>query len=142
MRELRKAGRRLGILEKRLAARIAEARGTSVSRLGLRFDRVVLRVAADLDAHGSMVVPDGAMILVTLTAPIVRAAATVEALKEKIDRLIARGARRDVTAQVQGNLVRLRLRSPAPRLGSKLVLLVHNRDIDAKVLLDDACALG
>jgi hypothetical protein len=83
------------------------------------------------------------MVLVTLTAPILRPAKTVEALQEKIDGLMAGAAsRRDVTAEVHGNHVRLRLRSPAPRLGSKLVLFVHNREVDAQVLLDDACALG
>jgi hypothetical protein len=129
-------------LEKGLAARIAKARGTSPARVGLRLDRVVQRVAADLRAHAEKVVPDGAMILVTLTAPILQPAKTVDALQAKIVALVARSSRRgDVVVEVHGNRLRLRLRSPAPRLGSKLVLFVHNSDIDARQLLDDACAL-
>ena len=128
-------------LERGLAARIARARGTSVARLGLRFDRVAQRVAIDLRAHAELVVPDGRMILATLTAPILHPAKTVQALRTKIAALAARSSRRDVAAQVEGNGVRLRMRSPAPHLGSKLVLFVHNPDVDARQLLDEACAL-
>ncbi len=129
-------------LEKGLAARIAEARGTSLARLGLRFDRVVQRVAADLRAHSERVVPDGVMILATLTAPVRQPAKTVEAMQAKIVALVARSLRgRDVVLEVLGNRVRLRVRSSAPRLGSKLVLFVHNSDVDAQQLLDEACAL-
>jgi hypothetical protein len=128
-------------LERGLAARIAVARGTSLARLGLRFDRVVQRVATDLRAHAKGLVPEGAMVLVTLTAPILHPAKTVEALRTKTAALVARRSRRDVAADVQGNGVRLRMRSPAPDLGSKLVLFVHNPDVDARQLLDDACAL-
>jgi hypothetical protein len=124
--------------EKELAARIAEARGTPVGRLGLRFDRVVQRVAADLRAHARLVVPDGATVLVTLTAPILQPAKTVEALGAKIAALVARSTgRRDVVVDVLGNRARLRLRRPAPRAGSKLLLFVHNPDVDARQLLDD-----
>jgi hypothetical protein len=129
-------------LEKRLAVRLAEARGTTVARLGLRFDRVVQRVAADLRAHADRTIPDGAMILATLTAPILQPAKTVEALQTKIVQLVARSSRRgDLSVQVLGNGVRLRMRSPAPSLGSKLVLFVHNPGVDVQQLLDDACAL-
>lgn len=129
-------------LEKRLAVRIAEARGTSLARLGLRFDRVVQRVAADLRAHADRTIPDGAMILATLTAPILQPAKTVEALKTKMVELVARPSRRgDLSLQVLGNGVRLRMRSPPPFPGSKLVLFVHNPGVDVRQLLDDACAL-
>jgi hypothetical protein len=128
--------------ERELAARIAKARGTSVARLGLRFDRVVQRVAAELRAHATLVVPDGATVLVTLTAPILQPAKTVEALRAKLAALVARpSSPRDVLADVLGNRVRLRLRRPAPRGASKLVLFVHNPDVDARQLLDDLLAL-
>lgn len=60
---------RMHSLEKTLAAEIAEARGVSISQMGLRFDRVVQRVTAELRAHAERVMPDGTMILATLTAP-------------------------------------------------------------------------
>ena len=82
------------------------------------------------------------MILATLTAPILQPAKTVEALQTKIVELVARSSSRgDLTVQVLGNGVRLRMRSPAPRLGSKLVLFVHNSSVDGQQLLDDACVL-
>jgi hypothetical protein len=102
----------------------------------------VQRLAADLRAHADSVVPDGVMILATLTAPILQPAKTVEALQAKIVALVARSSRPgDLVMQVRGNRVRLRLRTPAPRLGAKLVLFVHNSNVDAEQLLDEACGL-
>jgi hypothetical protein len=99
-------------------------------------------VAADLRAHATRLVPDGAMVLATLTAPILQPARTVEVLKAKIVALLARSSRRgDVVVELLGNRVRLRVRSAAPRLGSNFVLFVHNPDVDARRLLDEACAL-
>ena len=77
-----------------------------------------------------------------LTAPIKEPAKTVSALLTKIDGLISQSsARGDLEVDVRGNAVRLRACSPTPQLGAKLLLFVHNPGVDARALLDDACAL-
>jgi hypothetical protein len=130
--------------ERLVAAAIAAARNAPVTRLGLRFDRVVERVRRDLLAHATPVVPASATLLVTLTAPILQPAKTVESIAPKLHALAARSgtSRRDLSADVHGNHVRLRLWSPESPSAARLWLFVHNRDVDAKQLLDDACAHG
>ena len=113
-----------------------------MSRLGLRFDRVVHRVATDLRAHATRTVPDGVVVLATLTAPILQPAKTVTALQTLVDQLMASEAEpREVTAEIHGNGVRVRVRAAWPRFAAKFLLFVHNRDVDARCLLDDVCAL-
>ena len=81
-------------------------------------------------------------MLATLTAPIVQPAKTVAALQTLVDQWLASGAEpREVTAEIHGNVVRLRLRPAWPRLATRFLLFVHNRDVDALCLLDDVCAL-
>ena len=95
----------------------------------------------ELRAHVDGVAPAGALILVTLTAPIRLPGQTVEALRPALDALVrGRGARADRALTVCGNQVRLRRRAAPPILGTRFVLLVHNASVDAVQLLDDACA--
>jgi hypothetical protein len=127
-----------------VAAAIAAARGTGVARLGLRFDRVVERVRSDLRAQATPAVPDAATILVTITAPIRQPAKTVESIAAKVHSLVRRSGtpRRDLTAELYGNRVRLRLWFREAPSSPRLWLFVHNLDVDAKQLLDDACTHG
>ncbi len=123
--------------ERAIAAQIAKAGGQTVSRLGLRFDRVVVRVVGDLRGYAASGVPAGTAIIFTLTAPIRSPAKTIGALKLQIDALLHAGAGgRDRTADVCGNAVRLRLARSTR--AHRLVGIVHNRDVDAKHLLDMA----
>ncbi len=126
--------------ERLAAAAIAAARGVRVARLGLRFDRVVERVRSDLYARATAVVPEAATILVTITAPILQPVKTVEAITAKMHSLARRPStpRRDLTTDACGNRVRLRLWFPETPTGARLWLFVHNVDVDANQLLDDA----
>jgi hypothetical protein len=124
-------------MERRIAEDVASAAGTSVSKLGLRFDRVVVRVLGDLTRFCEAAAPAGTCVLVTITAPIRLPAKTVESLEREIDaQLAARPIRGDGALQIHGNSVRLRLVAPASPPSRKLLGFVHNPDIDATRLLD------
>lgn len=122
--------------DRAVAQQIVAAGGESVSSLGLRFDRVAIRVLGDLRRFVTGRVPTGATVLLTLTAPIRMPAKTVSALEQEIDALLS-----DHTGQpgrrtsLCGNTVSLRLvRDGAGRAGP-LVGFVHNRAGDAPRLL-------
>jgi hypothetical protein len=77
--------------ERQIAARIAKAGGQTISGLGLRFDRVVIRVLSDLRRFADGRTPAGATVVLTLTAPIRTPAKTATALEQKIAKLLRVG---------------------------------------------------
>jgi len=127
----------LANIEREIADAILRANGSSASRLGLRFDRVVVRVLGDLRSFAETAAPDGVTILVTISAPIRLPAKTVSDLKREIGALLTAGAPRgDRSATVQGNDVRVRLVERSPSAAPKLIGFVHNPDSAPKPLLD------
>jgi hypothetical protein len=122
---------------KAIALQIAKAGGETITGLGLRFDRVVVRVLRDLWRCAERSTPARATVILTLTAPIRVPAKTVSALELEIDALLRAGVdARDRIADVWGNAARLRLVEPASTRSYKLIGFVHHRGIDAKHLLD------
>ena len=103
----------------------------------LRFDKAVLRLASDLDTALQAVVPDGATAMLTITAPILVPSKTEAALEEKIMACIAHGAK-PFADTIHGNAIRFRLARGNGSCASKLIVMVHNPDTDAKILLDIA----
>jgi hypothetical protein len=125
----------LSNLEKDIAEQVLAGSGLSPAKLGLRFDRVVLRVLGDLRTFAEGAAPDGVTVLVTMTAPIRLPARTVETLREKIGALLANPATSDAGA-VHGNQVRVRLVRPSAGDHPKLLGFVHNPGRDTDQLLD------
>lgn len=123
-------------MDKQMAEAMACAAGTSISRLGLRFDRVVLRLLRDLTQHCDRVVPDGARVLVTISAPVRLPARTADHLKQRIAALILEDPPPEQVTEVHGNTVGLRLVPAAPQSQPKLLGLVHNPDKDPRLLLE------
>lgn len=124
-------------MDRQMADEMASAAGVSISKLGLRFDRVVLRLLRDLAQHCDRVAPDGARILVTVSAPIRLPARTVGHLKQRIEALILEGGSpAEEITQVHDNTVGLRLVEAAPGSRPRLLGLVHNPDKDPRLLLD------
>jgi len=124
-------------MDKQMATAMACAAGTSISDLGLRFDRVVLRLLRDLTQHCNRVVSDGALVLVTISAPIRLPATTADHLKRQIEALILEGPPPlEQFTEVHGNTVGLRLVPAAPRLQPRLLGLVHNLEKDPRFLLE------
>ena len=102
----------------------------------LRFDRVALRLIGDLQAALSGSVPDGAALVVTVTAPIRLASKTATVLKSKVgEDLARRPARVEIKDTIHGNQVRARLVKGTSGRTSKVIGFVHNPDPGA-----DRCA--
>jgi hypothetical protein len=102
----------------------------------LRFDKVVLRLMADLRARLGEVVPDGQAVIVTVTAPIRLPAKTAAALEDEIrGGLLRKSAKVEIKDAMHGNRVRARLVKDVPRGVPKVIGFVHNPDTDADVLL-------
>jgi hypothetical protein len=108
------------------------ARDDSV-RPRLRFDRVVLRLFADLRAAVSDVIAQDQAVIVTVTAPVRMGGKTAEAIADRI-----RGGHRrgDVNATIHGNQVQLRRIARVPKQMPKLIGFVHNPETDPGPILN------
>lgn len=120
-------------IERQIADAVLAGSGLTVARLGLRFDRVVVRLLGDLRAYAETAVPAGATVLITHTAPIRQAGKSVAALRPEIQALAARGGG-DHAAEINSNAVRLRLVNGGS--DHRLVGFVHNPATDPMPLLD------
>lgn len=56
--------------DKDIAEKIAKENGLTIAKLGLRFDKVVIRLLSDIRIAISNDIPKGTAILLTITAPI------------------------------------------------------------------------
>ncbi|MGA0601376.1 hypothetical protein ACO2Q3_11800 [Caulobacter sp. KR2-114] len=121
--------------ERDIAENVLRSAGLSVSQLGLRFDRVVLRVLGALRADAEAAAPRGHAVLLTMTAPIRQPADTALALRPAIAALAAAGDGEQALT-VNGNAVRLRGVEGVGRAAPTLVGFVHNPQSDPARLLD------
>lgn len=123
--------------DRQIAEEIAKSCGATVSRLGLRFDRVATGLLERLKLFAETATPADATIVLTLTAPIRTPAKTTRALEQEIEALLQAGpGRADRIAEIGGNAVRLRLVGHASGRTHRFIGCVHNPDIDAVHLLD------
>jgi hypothetical protein len=123
--------------EKDIAEEVLDGSGLSPSRLGLRFDRVVVRVLGELRAFAEADAPEGVGVIVTISAPIRLPAKTAEVLQQTMSGLIATDLLADDRSDVvHGNEVRLRLVRHSANGRPKLVGFVHSPGADVGRLLD------
>jgi hypothetical protein len=128
-------------IEELILADLATLRGPAAGRLGLRFDRVALRVTDDLRQLTAQAAPSNLAVLLTVTAPIKLPAKTVIGIANRLKPLLAaRITRRNLRARICGNGVRLRLIKRPSKLAPAFVGFVHNPDSDPGRLLDLAAA--
>lgn len=124
-------------VDREIAEAIAVAGDTTASRLGLRFDRIVVRVLDHLKLFVDANAPEGLTVLLTLTAPVRAPKKMAVALEREIAALLQNGcpeAERSIV--LHGNRAELRLVERAPTLGQELLGFVHNPDVDAVVILN------
>ena len=104
----------------------------SVPEPRLRFDRVAIGLIRRLQASLCAAVPDGQVVVVTITAPIRHDSRTGAALEDRIRRLLA-ARRAQLKATIHGNRIQARvLRGGGSR--TKLIGFVHNPQPDASLL--------
>jgi hypothetical protein len=124
-------------VEKRIAGEIASSRQLSITKLGLRFDRVVVRLLGDLRSFAESAISGEYTVLISITAPIRQPDKTAAALRRKIEVLLAASIfGRDQKMTVHENEVRMRLVNCSAKRASKLIVFVHNPDTSSKLLLD------
>jgi hypothetical protein len=132
----------LKIAGKRIAVEITtlKRRGTGQSHAAkprLRFDKVATRLIERLRVSVGETVPDGATVVLTITAPIRLPAKTADALEDKIPALLGRGSPSgDWKDTIHGNRVRIRLLRDGSERAPKMIGFVHNPDSDPLLLLN------
>ncbi len=129
---------RLANFEKDLAQDILKGKRLSAAQLGLRFDKVVVDVLADLRSFvEAAAAGDDLCFAVTISAPVRRRAATVDDLKTKMVSLLSKGVpQADIDAVSHGNKVRLRLMKHSKSTPTRLIGFVHNPESASEPLLD------
>ncbi|MEO6550691.1 MAG: hypothetical protein ABIN94_21985 [Ferruginibacter sp.] len=125
-------------IEKQIADQIAKANGLTVVKLGLRFDKVVVRLIGNLRTSLEQVVPTGETLIMTMIAPIKQPAKTEYGLTTLIRDFLESGIKKeDDNLNVLGNEVHLRtVRSTPNKRAGRFIGLVHNPGTNAKKLLD------
>jgi hypothetical protein len=129
------ASKRIAVEVTTIRQRIADRGGLTKPRL--RFDKVALGLVRRLQAALCESVPDGKMLILTITAPIRVPSKTAAALEDKIRTYLARpSAQVEAKDTIHGNQIRVRLVKGGSKRTSKVIGFVHNPDSDPDVLLD------
>lgn len=130
-------------IEKKIVAEIAKTKGFGIATLGLRFDRVVLRVTKDLRISAEGSIPTGTTVFLTITAPIRLPAKTALALEKRVvSKIGQRVPQRDLSSTIHGNHVRMRFVEHGSKRAPKLVVFVHNPESSPKRILDLAAEVA
>ncbi len=123
--------------EKQVALDILKSSSLSPSKFGLRFDRVVVAVLADLRSFVENAAPTQTAVLLTMSAPIRLPAATATDLKPRLAALLAtRPPQGDTATLLHGNELRIRLVGHASAAPVKFIGFVHNPAASPERLLD------
>lgn len=123
--------------EKTVAAQFTKFSGKSLRDLGLRFDRVVVRVQDDVRDFASSEFPDAVLALITMTAPIRLPGNTAEALKEKLSELLVKKPiGKAFKANLCGNKVCIEIVKVKKATKIRSLVFVHNTDSSLKDLLN------
>jgi hypothetical protein len=132
--DLRLAGRPVAV---HLATLQNRGTGGAAARIRLRFDKVARRLIERLQNGTGRTVPEGAMIVLTVTAPIRLASKTAAALEARLPALSDGGSPgRDRMFTIHGNRVRVRVLTHVSARAPRLIGFVHNADSDPVLLMN------
>ena len=123
--------------DKVLAEKIAAANGTSIAKLGLRFDKVAIRLLSDVRETLAAEISEGTALLWTITAPIKLPAKTAATLRTQMSDILHAHPPHHVheTVVFQNKVILRLIRVPGSQ-PEKMIGFVHNPDSDAHRLLD------
>ena len=128
----------LKIAGRRISMSVLALEGRQEPRL--RFDRVASALIRRLQDSLATALPEGKVVVVTVTAPIRQSSKTAAALEVAIRALL--GTRRNRwRAQIEGNGIEVRVMKGGGRGTSRLIGFVHNPQPDASLLFDVTQAL-
>ncbi len=127
----------MGIVETSIFAEIAKTKKISIATLGLRFDRVVIRLIDDLHQFADKAVPLGTTVLVAMTAPIRLPSKTASELCGSISAMaVGVTMTRDKHVDINGNKALIRVLRHSNERTPKLLGAVHNKTVDPRIILN------
>jgi hypothetical protein len=112
------------------------ARSREAVKPRLRLDRVAVGLIDRLRVALGNAVPDDRTLVVTITAPIRRAAKTAAAIEDRIRLRLKRRSAGRGAGRIHGNRVQMWVLEGGTALTSKLVGFVHNPDRDPAILIE------
>jgi hypothetical protein len=130
-------GMSMANIDRQVAEEIAAVHGLTVTKLGLRFDKVVTRLLGRLRACVENANQGEKTVLVTITAPIRLPGKTQQELEAILrESLECKSPVRERRMTVFQNEVQLRILESASKPYPKFVGMVHNPGTDSALLLD------
>lgn len=125
--------------DKAIAIEIAKTNGLNITKLGLRFDKVVIRLLGNIRIAIEKEIPKDYAVILTMTAPIKHPAKTENGIIENFKEIfVHRKQLNDTLLTVFKNDVHLIFIKPSSKKFINFIGFVHNKDIDSKYLLDIA----
>ena len=122
-------------IDKNIAERIAEANKTTIKKLGLRFDKVAVRLLISLKT--SVDIPKGRAVLWTITAPIKLPAKTEIEISQQMNNILESSVRNeDFQSTICQNQIHIRVIDLPANQVDRIVGFVHNPESSSKQLLD------
>lgn len=117
-------------IDRQIADEIVKVNNLSISKLGLRFDSVVVRLLGNLRIVVEQTAPKGKTVIMTISAPIKHPKKTGIKLVEHINELYDL-KHKDTSVTVFQNSVQLRLIETSSMHTHKFVGFVHNPRTDS-----------
>lgn len=117
-------------MDRKLALKMTKSQGTTINKLGLRFDRVVLRLSKNLSDFSKVCNLNETIVLITLQAPIKWPAKTEKKLVDKIRKYsLTKENKNFILCQ---NSIRLKHFAKPKKNGPSLLFLVHRRSVKSQ----------
>ncbi len=127
----------MATIDRHIADSIAKDCGLSIATLGLRFDKVVVRLVENLRIYFGQNISHGKAVVVTVSAPIRLPKKTEIELRGYIaDSLECGSVPSETKVTIHLNAIHLRIIEIPTSQTVKFVGLIHNPTSDTTVLLD------
>lgn len=123
--------------DKEIAEKIAKKSGITISKLGLRFDKVAVRLLNNIRNAINKDIPDGKIVLLAITAPIKLPQKTELEIYEQIsDLIITNKQQTSRKFTVFQNKIHIRTIDVSITQAERFVGFVHNTEVDSMQLFD------
>ena len=125
------------LIDKHIAEKIATDNASTIAKLGLRFDKTVVRLLSNLRNAVNKHIPQGTSVLLTISAPIKLPSKTESELCQQIiDSLNSEVRHKSQEFVIFQNKISIKVIDIPINQVETFVGFVHNPDRDPKHLLD------